>query len=328
MIDEEVVRLALLALEPASLEVSLQVAADVEQQRALLESHHRQQLERATYEAERAHRQFDAVEPENRLVARTLEQQWEEKLCAVRQLEQDYQRFQLKQPQPIGHKEREQIRRLANDLPELWRAETTTDEDRKVILRQIIDRVVVDVEENSEWVELRVHWVGGHETYSRIRRPVAGTSQLSRWPQLAQRLRVLKEQGLSSREIAAQLQDEGFRPAKGKTISAEIVRIWLSRYGLTSRRRKSSLALAADEWTIPDIMDRYRLPYSTVHGWIKRNRVSARQVGGSGGRWIIQATSSELEYLVQTQRSRTSRTEAPPARQPNPPTQPVTRGAP
>ena len=76
VIDEEVVRLALLALEPAALEVSLRVAHDVEHQRSQLETHWCQRLERATFEADRARRQFDAVEPENRLVARTLELTW------------------------------------------------------------------------------------------------------------------------------------------------------------------------------------------------------------------------------------------------------------
>ena len=167
------------------------------------------------YEAERAGRQFDATEPENRLVARTLEKAWEVKLRVVRQVEQDHERFQQEQPARLTATQRSQIQMLTADLPALWNASTTTDEDRKVILRQMVDRVVVNVEGNTEWVELRIHWVGGHETYSRVRRPVGGTAQLSHWPNLLNRLEELKDQGLSARQIAGQLHDEGFKPAKG-----------------------------------------------------------------------------------------------------------------
>ena len=302
VIDEEVARLTLLALEPASLDVSLKVAADIEHNRAQLESHLQSRLERASYEADRARRQYDAVEPENRLVARTLEQTWEEQLRSLQQLEQEYHRFQRDQPQQLSKQECEQIRRLAIDLPTLWEARDTTDEDRKQILRQVIEQISVNVEGSTEWVELKVHWAGGQQTYSRIRRPVAGTSQLSRWPELKTRLRALKSQGLSAQTIADQLHDEGFKPAQGARITAQVVRIWLSRYGLANTRKQPPVELAKNEWTIPQIVDRYQIPSSTVHGWIRRGQVESRQIGGRGGRWIIQATTEDLAVLVNSRR--------------------------
>lgn len=78
--------------------------------------------------------------------------------------------------------EQEAIRRLAADLPVLWHA--ATDADRKAILRQILDKVVLQIEGKTEWVEAWLHWAGGHQTYTRFRRPVASLSQLSDWPQL------------------------------------------------------------------------------------------------------------------------------------------------
>ena len=217
VIDEEVVRLALLALAPASLDVSLEVAADIERHRAQLETHWKSRLERAKYDADRARRQYDAVEPENRLVVRTLEHAWEEQLRSLQQLEQEYRRFQQDQPRQLSPRECEQIRHLAADLPVLWQASDTTDEDRKQILRQVVEQVSVNVEGDGEWVEIRVHWAGGQQTYSRIRRPVARTSQLSRWSELKVRLKELKREGLVAGEIADQLHHEGFKPAQGRT---------------------------------------------------------------------------------------------------------------
>jgi hypothetical protein len=303
VIDDEVVRLALLALAPASLEVSLEVAADVERNRAQLESHWQSRLERARYEVERARRQYDAVEPENRLVARTLEQAWEEQLRNLQQLEQEYRRVQQDRSPRLTTQECDQIRSLATDLPALWNATSTTDEDRKQSLRQLVERISLSVEGDGEWVEIQIHWAGGQQTYSRVRRPVAGTSQLSGWAELKNRLRVLKSAGLSSAEIADELHAQGFKPAKGARITAQVVRIWLSRYGLSESRRPVKVQAAANEWTIPQIVDHYQIPVSTVHGWVRRRQVPARQIGGAGGRWILQATPTELDALVNNRRT-------------------------
>ena len=145
----------------------------------------------------------------------------------------------------------------------------------------------MNVEGDGEWVEIRVHWAGGQQTYSRIRRPVAGTSQLSRWSELKTRLQELKSEGLVAGKIADQLHREGFKPAKGARITAQIVRIWLSRHGLSNSRKQLAVETTANEWTIPQIVDRYQIPVGTVHSWIRRGQVQARQIGGHGGRWIV-----------------------------------------
>jgi hypothetical protein len=301
-IDEEVVRLALLALAPASLEVSLEVAADIERHRTQLESHWASRLERAKYDVERARRQYDAVEPENRLVARTLERAWEDQLRSLQQLEQEYSRFQQDQPKQLSEQEREQIRSLAIDLPVLWQASNTTDEDRKHILRQVIEQVSVNVEGKGEWVEIRIRWAGCQQTYSRIRRPVAGTAQLSRLSELKTRLRELKVAGHAAAQIANQLHDEGFKPAKGARITPQIVRLWLSRFGLCGSRKRLPAKAAKDECTVPELVDRYQVSDGTVHGWIRRGRIQARQIGGKRGRWIVKATPTDLENLVNSRR--------------------------
>src|SRR5438132_9418687 len=96
-LDDLVGQQVLRALEPAALELSLQAMQQVQQERQRLHSHWQQRLERARYEAQRAERQYQAVEPENRLVARTLEQRWEESLRTQRALQEQYERFQREQ---------------------------------------------------------------------------------------------------------------------------------------------------------------------------------------------------------------------------------------
>ncbi len=124
--DRLIESLVLKAVEPASLELSLRAAERVEQDRERLHAHWKQRLERAEYEADRARRQYDAVDPENRLVARELERQWEQKLAERRRLMEDYDRFQAEQPRRLSASDRERITALAADLPGLWRSPTTT----------------------------------------------------------------------------------------------------------------------------------------------------------------------------------------------------------
>ena len=134
VLDDLLAGQVLAALEPAALELSLAAADDLEQERRRLHQNWQQQEERARYQAERVGRQYDAAEPENRLVARELERRWEEALKEQRRLEEEYARFCRSQPQGLSVIEREQIRSLAQDVPALWQAATTTAADRQRIV--------------------------------------------------------------------------------------------------------------------------------------------------------------------------------------------------
>ena len=113
------------------------------------------------YEAERAARQYQAVEPENRLVARELERRWEESLKAQRQLEEEYERWLRTAPGRFSTADEEVIRALAADLPGVWQAATTTPAERQRIARLLLERVTVTVDKTSERVEMELHWTGG-----------------------------------------------------------------------------------------------------------------------------------------------------------------------
>src|SRR2546423_7770224 len=152
VLDDLVAAQVLAALEPAALELSLAAADDVEQERARLHRNWQQQVERARYQAERARRQYDAAEPENRLVVRELERRWEEALKEQRRLEEEYARFCRSQPEGLSAAERAQIQALAQDLPALWRAAGTTAADRQRIVRLLVEQVVVAVQGDSERV--------------------------------------------------------------------------------------------------------------------------------------------------------------------------------
>jgi hypothetical protein len=168
-LDAFVTQHVLAALEPAAVELSLAATEQVEQERATLAHLWEQRRERAAYETERAARQYQAVEPENRLVARTRERAWEERLQAQQALAEEYHRFLQQQPRVLTSAERAAIRRLAADIPALWTAPTTTATDRKEIIRQVVEWVEVEAQGTSEQVRVRITWAGGGQTAGRRR---------------------------------------------------------------------------------------------------------------------------------------------------------------
>jgi DNA invertase Pin-like site-specific DNA recombinase/uncharacterized protein YndB with AHSA1/START domain len=306
VLDAEVSRLALKALAPSALEVSLRVSEDLERARAELEAQWRRRLARARYEAERAARQYHAVEPENRLVARTLEAAWEEKLRAQRKLEEEYERSCREQPRVLTEEERQAIRALAEDLPALWNARTTTVEDRKAILRQIVERVVVKVEGETEWMEVMVHWAGGHKTYRRLRRPVRRTRQLNSYTDLCARLRALKDEGHDAAQIANRLNREGWRrPQRGARFTGRAVRRLLGLTGIApTRHRGDRSELGPEEWWVPELACEVGCTVSAIHKRLRRGSLSGRQLDGPRGRWVVLAGDEDLVRLRRTARRR------------------------
>ena len=302
-LDGLIERLVLDALEPAAIEVSLQLAEDVELERAERQRQWAQRLERAGYEVERARRQYSAVDPENRLVARSLERVWEEALAAELKLRAEHERVLARQPAKLTAAEREAIRRLSADIPALWRAPTTTQAERQAIVRLMLERVVVTVEGESEHVLVECHWAGGCRTRSELIRPVKRLDQLSRYPELLARVQVLHAEGHCAAAIARRLNDEGWRPPKRRdSFTAAMARSLLHRAGVVSSPRRSPSSVAqrqdAAEMTIAELSARLGMPDQTLYRWLRRGYLRARLAHAAGHSiWMIHTDEAEIARL-------------------------------
>jgi DNA invertase Pin-like site-specific DNA recombinase len=301
-LDQCVAQQVLAALEPAALELSLAAAQQLERERADLDRLWQQRRERAAYAAERAGRQYRLAEPENRLVVRQLEREWEERLAEQEQLEEAYHRFAHEHPRLLSREEQEAIRRLAVNIPALWQASTTSDAERKEILRQVLSRVVVRTQGETEQVQVRLEWVGGTATESSLIRPVARWEQLSYYEQLCTRVRELAAAELDAPAIAARLNVEGYRPPKRcEQFGAAGVRELLRRVGVRKQQEKgvSRLPLKADEWWLQELAAQLEMPPVTLYQWVQRGWVRARQEAAAPRRWIVWADAAEVERLRQ-----------------------------
>lgn len=151
-------------LEPASLEATAKALAEAEQHYRRRLAAFERAVERARYEAERARRQYDTVEPENRLVARTLERGWEDKLAAVRQAENDLRGQQARRPVTLSDDELAWITRAGADVRAIFHAPTTTIPERKQLIRAVVSEVVLTIDDQQRIAGLRIIWQGGAVT--------------------------------------------------------------------------------------------------------------------------------------------------------------------
>jgi hypothetical protein len=306
VLDDLVAAQVLAALEPAALELSLVAADDLEQERARRHRNWQQQVERARYEAERARRQYDAVEPENRLVGRELERRWEDALKEQRRLEEEYARFGRNQPQGLSAGEREQIRALARDLPALWQAATTTAADRQRIVRLLVKEVVVTVRGESERVDVTIHWAGGFDSGHELVRPVQRYQQMADYGRLQNRIDELRKEGQTLAEVAKQLNREGFRPPKrSATFTSSVLTRLLAQRGRTGPRPRvvgEPGVLGEHEWLLTDLARKLEMPPATLQRWVRVGWVHARKLPTPGGHWVIWADAEELDRMTRLRR--------------------------
>src|ERR1700730_10859508 len=160
-IDEAVTRAFIAALEPAKLAATLAAAERLEAARGSLLRQGRLGLERASYKASRAERRSRAVDPDNRLVARGLEREWEESLGAVEAAKAELARRELERRRVLSQEERDRLLALGPDLATVWHAATTTPRDRKELLRALLEEVIIKVERDKAAAHLTLRWKGG-----------------------------------------------------------------------------------------------------------------------------------------------------------------------
>ena len=160
-IEQAVVGALLAALTPAGVKAALRAAEMLEADHDAALAQWRLQVERARYQAERAERRYRQVEPEHRLVARGLERDWEKGLGELAEAEAELALRERERPRTLTPEEREQLLALGSDLGRVWSAPTTTDRDRKQLLRCLIEEVILDVNRAQRRATVTLRWRGG-----------------------------------------------------------------------------------------------------------------------------------------------------------------------
>src|SRR5262249_51805999 len=192
-----------------------------------------------------------------------------------------YQRYRGRAPGGWPAADLAAIRALADDIPALGAAPTTTVADRKRLLRAVVESVRVTADGATERVHATVTWAGGHQTHTDLLRPVARIDQLSYYPALAERIRTLADQGLQNTAIADQLTTEGFRtpPLHERFNPGEIqhlIRRLGLRPGLDHDHRTGQGSLGPGQWWLATLAREIEMPTATLFGWLKRGWITGR----------------------------------------------------
>ena len=310
--DAEFERVLLDALAPDQIALAVEAVGQLEAEARALEHQWSLKRERARFEAERARRQYDAVEPENRLVARSLERAWEEKLRAAEAVEQAHAAWRVEQTGTLAEAECAEVLSLARDLPRVWQAATA--EERKRMLRLIVREAVLDQKRERGVVCIRIIWQTGATSEHRVRRNVQGYAQYADTARLERRIRELNAAGLMDAAVAMALNAEGFRTAHGAPFVGENVHLCRKRWGMPTVKI-NGVAANPPRWpdrsySVQGAAAALGVTPQTVFKWLRRGRFAGRQLT-KGQPWQITLPDGQMAPLAaQVRRTKRSTMEA------------------
>jgi DNA invertase Pin-like site-specific DNA recombinase len=230
-LDRAVAGTFLEAVTPAAVGASAEAIGELERQHAERLGGQRLALERAEFEVERARRQFDACEPEHRLVARTLEARLEQALASREAERRTLAELERRRPEPLSSEERRALGRLARELPKLWEAKTTTARDRKELVRTLVSEVIVMVREPEGRAELEIVWEGGARSQLEVRLNRRGPERHRTPEDTVELIRKLARHH-PDRQIAAILAKQGRLTGTGLQFTESRVRYVRERAGI------------------------------------------------------------------------------------------------
>lgn len=292
-LDRAVADAFLEAVTPAGVAATAGAIRELEDQHAERLAGQRLAVERADFEAERARRQFDACEPEHRLVARTLERALEEALGACEQERGKLARLEQNRPAPLTDAERRVLSRLARDLPRLWDAETTTDRDRKQLLRALIGEVTVTVDEPERRAEVEIAWEGGARTELQVKLNRRGPERRRLAEDTVELIRRLAEHQ-PDHQIAAILSRQGRLTGTGLPFTEARVRSARQRAGIPAAPPPDP---ASELVTIDQAAKELEVSTATVRRWLRDGLLPGEQTT-PGAPWRIRLTDEVRRRFV------------------------------
>jgi DNA invertase Pin-like site-specific DNA recombinase len=299
-VDDEVERLILTALTPDRIALAVAALGEIEEETGAVERQWSLKRERARFDAERARRQYDAVEPENRLVARSLERAWEERLRRADQVEQEYNAWRRNQSVSISDSDRREILALGENLPRLWHAATTGAADRKQIVRLVIKDVTLDQKRRRGYVWIKVIWQTGAVSEHWLQRGVQSYEQHADQERLRQRIAELNGLQKMDGEIAKILNKESFRTAHGPPFSGNMVHCLRKRWKIPTVKINGTAANPPrwpdGSYSVQGAATAIGITPQVIFDWLQRGWLTGKQLA-KGMPWQISLSPEQAAEL-------------------------------
>ena len=295
-IDAAVTAAFLAALAPAGLGACLAAAAQLEQGVDAALEQWRREVERARYQAAKAQRRYLAVDPDNRLVARGLEADWEQALRTLADAEAELRRREAQRPKTLTPQEKTAILALGADIGTVWDAATTTDRDRKELLRTLLEEVIISVDRQDKRAELTLRWRGGALSELTVALPRQAPPTIRTDEDTLTLLRRLAVHHPDA-TIAGILNRQGRRSARGQTFTASIVSSLRTHWKIPGYQPQDAPA-DPEPVSIIEAARELGVAASTVHRWINDGFIPAEQTT-PGAPWRIRLTDELRARFVE-----------------------------
>ena len=296
-LDQRVIERMLEAVKPLQIEIAIEASKQLSK---TLEEGNKQRalrLQRAEYEVELAERNYRAVDSTNRLVATTLETQWEQALEKLANLRQEQRREKDKeQARGLNNRQQRGLGRLSEELPRVWAATTTGNRDRKRIIRLLIKDITLERPPESRAINLHIRWQGGAQETIEHQPPARTCDKWRYGEDVVARVRALSEKHCDA-EIAEQLNQEGIKASKAGCFTDKAIR-WI-RY----KHRIKYEPKRAGELSVNEVMERFGVSRHMIYYWIGRGYVASRQDKASKRYYIAIDPGKERELLQRIEHS-------------------------
>jgi DNA invertase Pin-like site-specific DNA recombinase len=306
-VDNAVSEVFLSALTEANLRISLEAFDKIEEQERQIDEQWQQRIEQAEYEAQLTQRRYYAVEPENRLVARSLEAEWNERLQQLEQVKQDYQAFKNEHPPKLNKEDKEQILKLADQLPVIWNSKSTSQRDKKRLIRILIQDVTLTKLKEQRQTRLTIHWKSGLATTRVVDNPrPAPEKRMTPQPTVDLINKLSKDH--SDSMIVDVLNAKGIMSANGQPFTVRKI-----KYLRYTRRIKSNCKelpslkdngpRADGSYSTRQLADILDVDPHTIFNWRKKGMISGYQAKHNSP-WWFKLSQEELDKLKEIAHNR------------------------
>jgi DNA invertase Pin-like site-specific DNA recombinase len=291
-IDAVVVQRVFELLKTDQLQIAIQALAELEKRDTVISRQWQMKLERADYQAQLAQKRYEEVDPANRLVAATLERRWNEALNNLEKLKQSAAQIRQQAALSISPEQKSQIMSLAKDLPKLWKASTTQPQDRKRILRLLVNDITVE-KIGPKSLLIHIRWHGGATEDVPIQLPPNQPDVLRYSEEFISEIRRLALEH-SDPDIVALLNREGRLSSTGKPFTASMISWIRYKHSIPSPMRDSG------ELSVSEVATKFGVSPGVVYYWVSNNHLPARRIRDNGPLWITldRATEKKLQAWV------------------------------
>jgi DNA invertase Pin-like site-specific DNA recombinase len=289
LVDEAVSRRVLEVLQPEQFQIALRAVNQLQERNQATERQWQLRIERLDYEAQLAQRRYEEVDPSHRLVAATLEQRWNQALEQAQRLKDDYQKYRQQQGFELSAKQQAELLALAEDLPRLWKAQTTSAKDRKRMLRLLIKDLTVEKRRAERKAILHIRWQGGAVEDLIVDLPAPMYVRIGYPESMVSQVRTLACT-MTDLQIAATFNQTQLSSAKGKPFTKEIIKRIRYRHQIPPPVLKRP-----DEFTVKELAAHLQIGIDVVHYWIQRGQVPVRRLTKTGPYWLTITPQKESQ---------------------------------